>query len=223
MRALAAALSVLSLLSCAPALAQAPGALVAAVTPPGMHLVDVDVPDVDRVPVRLRFAPAPQARAEVLVDVLVGDDAPSAAEAAAWFRETVSGELPELGGIGDAAVGDAGLVAFVRGEVFVIVRRVAGGQDPVAIARAIDRSLRERRASPPSGVTVDVPAVPVGETRPIARGDALAMHVTASGPGEARRTRQGWTLTRTAQGAIELHVVVVDRALRRHVRRVTVR
>ncbi len=221
MRALAAALSVLSLLSCAPALAQAPGALVAAVTPPGMHLVDVDVPDVDRVPVRLRFAPAPQARAELLVDVLVSDDAPSAAEAAAWFRETVSGELPELGGIGDAAAGDAGLVAFVRGEVFVIVRRVAGGHDAVAIARAIDRSLRERRASPPSAVRLDVASPQVGETRPIRAGDALAMHVTASGPGEARRTRQGWTLTRTAPGAIELHVVVIDRALRRHERRLT--
>lgn len=221
MRALASFASMLVTLSCGTALAQVRGVPVEALTPAGMHLVDVDVPEVDRVPVRLRFAPAPQGRAEVLVDVLLEDDAPSAGAAAAWFRETVSGELPAIAGIGDAAVGDAGLVAFVRDDVLVVVRRIAGAHDVSSIARSIARAIDPARSAGGPHLAVAPRDPQVGETIPIHVAGALALHVTADGPAQARRTRSGWVLSRSGAGPITLRVVIVDRLVRRSERVVT--
>ncbi len=206
--------SLLVLFSCAPALAQTRGVALEAFTPAGMRRVDVDVPEVDHVPERQRYAPANATRAEVLVDVLLSEDAPSARAAAAWFRETVSGELPEIDGLGDGAAGDAGLVAFVHDTALVVVRRITGAHDVLAIARAIDRAI-----APASGalaaVRVEGNPQPGGPPARIVATGAIGMYVTVTGPGEARRTRDGWVVARSAPGPLRVHLVTVDAQLRR--------
>lgn len=212
-----AALLTLALFS-APARAQE-GVDLACVTPAGMHLVDAEVLEIERTPVRLRFAPAGQERAEILVDVLVETSHERAAEAARWFRETVAGELRAAPGIGDAAAGDEGLVAFTRDSLFVVVRRIGGTRDVRALARDIDAALPCRSSAPRPSVQVPDPRI--GATLPVEASGALALHVVARGAVASRRTAAGWVVTRTAEGPAEVRVIVVDRALRRsvHVRR----
>lgn len=185
------------------------------VTPPGWVLIDVDVPEHESAPVRLRFAPEGQARTELLVDVLIAGDRRGAHDAARGLRETTAGELGEVQGVGDAAAGDAGFVAFVRGEVFVVVRRIGGSHDAIAIARRIDASLLQRREVALPRAFVQVPAR-IETVAPIQLGpEVLGAHVSVEGPGLARRTADGWLVARSGPGPLTVRVVAFDRHLRR--------
>lgn len=192
------------------------------VTPPSFELRDVDVPELASEPVRLRFAPAGQRRAELLVDVRIAADRRGARDAARWLRETTAGDLPALNGLGDVAMGDAGLCAFVRDEVFVVVRRIAGAHDAIAIARGLDAALTERIDAPLPGAFARIPAQ-LEASAPIELSpEVLAAHVLVEGPGHARRTPNGWTIARTGAGPLTVRVIAFDRGLRRleHIARV---
>jgi hypothetical protein len=209
-------------LACASAHAQR-AVPVARVTPPSFELVDVDVPDLESEPVRLRFAPAGQRRAELLVDVRIAGDRRGAQDAAQWLRETTAGPLRALEGIGDAAAGDAGFVAFVRDEVFVVVRRIGGAHDAVAIARGLDAALLERIDAPLPGAFVRVPTQVEASAPIVLSPEILAAHVLVEGPGLARRTPAGWTIARTGAGPLAVRVIAFDRGLRRLEHRARVR
>lgn len=201
-------------LACASAHAQR-AVSVERVTPPGFVLVDVDVPALESEPARLRFAPEGQRRAELLVDVRIASDRRGAHDAARWLRETTAGQLGELEGLGDAAAGDAGFVAFVRDEVFVVVRRIGGAHDARSIARGIDHALLERRELPLPRAFVEVPPQ-VDGTAPIQLApEIVGAHVTVEGPGLARRTPSGWLIERSGPGPLTVRVVAFDRHLRR--------
>lgn len=210
-------LALLVWLAPAVAAAQIAGVPVDALTPDGLERVDVSVSELANHGVRLTYAPAGQRAASLRIDVLVAPDARTAADAAAWFEQTVAGDLPPLTGLGDDARGDAGLIALRRDNVFVVVRSIDGrGGDCRAHAAAIDAALRAApRGRPAADATLAIPALEPGLT-PLQMPDAvLAAHVHASGSAAARRTRTGWSVLRRGDGPWSVRVVAADRLLRR--------
>jgi len=211
-------LALASMLWLLPAIASAQiaGVPVDSLTPDGLARVDVSVPEHARHGVRLTYA-AEQGAPALRLDVLVASDARAAADAAAWFEQTVAGDLPALARLGDDARGDAGLVAFVRDNVFVVVRSIDGrGGDCRARAAAIDAALRSApRGRPVSDARVRVGDLGPGLTPLQLPDSVLAAHVVASGSAAARRTRDGWSVRRRGDGAWTVRVLAVDRMLRR--------
>jgi len=210
-------LALLVWLAPAAAAAQIAGVPVDALTPDGLERIDVAVPERASHGVRLTYAAAGQATPALRIDVLVAADARAAADAAAWFEQTVAGELPALAGLGDDARGDGGLVALLRDNVFVVVRSIDGrGGDCRARAAAIDATLRAAPRGPAtSRARVSVPALAPGLTAVQLPDAVLAAHVAASGSAAARRTRAGWAVLRRGDGAWSVRVLAADRLLRR--------
>lgn len=193
------------------------GVLPEQLVPAGLHLVDVTVPAVDARSVHLGLAPTGQRTSTHTLDVDVAADATTARARLTWFRQTVSGEFPAIRGLGDEAYGDAGLLAFVRDNVFVVVRRIAAGGDVAPLAAHIDRAI----AAAPAGATsasspsLRLDEIDEGESRAVQTpADLLAMHLVAEGDAYARRTRTGWVVTRTGPGEYRVRVRVVDQRLR---------
>ena len=182
---------------------------------PGAAIVDVSVSDHGLA--SIYFAPPHAHQAATLrVDVRVASDANGARTAAAWFRETTSGALPELAGIGEHGAGDPGLIAFVRENVFVVVRAIQDGADVRALAQSIDAAIQRApaRLSASAPVHVRTPAR-VGELVPVSLPqDVIGAYVVASGAGYARQTPRGWSIVRTREGAIRARIATVDRWLR---------
>lgn len=204
----------------APASAQVrEGVSARALLPAALRLVDVDVPEEPHAPVRLYYATEADQRASLLADVLVGASPEDARAAMAELVRTTSGALGAPAGAPAGAVGDDELVAFARDNVFVALRSLSRSHDLAALARHASAAIAAARPGPPptAASSAHVARDPqVGEAVPIVlSAPALAAHVTARGPGYARRTPSGWVLARTAEGPIDLAVVVVDELLRR--------
>lgn len=199
----------------APALASAQlaGVPADALTPAGMHRVEVEVPEHAHHGVRLYFAPEDQARATLRVSVLVAPTARDAAAALDAFEATVAGELASLPGVGDRALGGASLVAFARDNVFVVVQRLDAQTDCRPLAAALDGAVR---AAPrgPSASPARLGAPAPGETLQLPPG-VLAAHVLATGAAAARRTAAGWAVVARGDGAWTVTVLAADAMLRR--------
>ena len=201
-----------------PALASAQrgGVPVDSVTPAGLERIEVNVPEREQNGVQLFFAPHGQTRAEVRIDVLVAPSHREATEAMRFFEETAAGELPNVTGLGDEARGDAGIVALVRDNVFVVVRRIGGGHDALAIARVLDLVIEAvPRSAPGSPVRLAIPELVQGVQLLQLPEGVLEAHVVAGGSASARRTGRGWVLTRHGSEPFTVSVVACDRMLRR--------
>jgi hypothetical protein len=200
----------------APAAAQRAALDVDSLAPAGLRLIDVRVRDQESIPVRLSFAQS-GSRAEISIDVSLERDAASARHSLRRLVDTTQGELPAVDGIGETALGGTALLAFVRENVFVIVRAIAPDRDALEIARHLDAAiLRAPRGTPRASTRIQIPDVQEGTTRPIETSeDVLALHAYASGDVNVRNTRGGWVVSRVGSGEARISVVVVDRSLRR--------
>lgn len=191
------------------------GVPIERLTPPSMTLVRANVPvDLER-PVELAFGRGSQAT--VLVGVFVANDAARATAMLDHLRETTSGELGVVTGIGSVAAGDRAFVAFVRDNVFALVRSV-DGSDVTAIAAHVDRAIlaspRARRVRP-SVARFVMPSVQSGAARPIAiEGDVLEAYFDVTGDAYVRRTAAGWSLVRSGDGSFTVDAITVDSRLR---------
>jgi len=206
---------VLALLTPSLAAAQIAGVPVDALTPDGMHRVDVNLPF--HAGVQLFYAPEGQARATLRVDVEVGSDAADAADAAAWFVRTSAGALPRLDGVGDHARGASDLVAFVRDNVFVVVRPLTQGPDGVSIAHRLDDVIQRAPRGSTASAPVALPALTTGSNALQLPGWVLASNVEARGAASARRTRGGWVVSLGESAPYGLTVQTCDAMLRRRV------
>lgn len=211
-------LIVLLVVLASPALAyaQRAGVPVDSVTPAGLERIDVNVPEHEQNGVQLFFAPHGQARAEVRIDVLVASTHLEATARMRFFEQTVAGELPFVGGIGDEARGGASLAALVRDNVFVVIHRIGGVRDALAIARSLDAViLSAPRGGVDSPVRLSIPQLGEG-VQPLQLPEGvLEAHVVAGGSASARRTSRGWVLVRNGAEPATVSVVACDRMLRR--------
>jgi hypothetical protein len=196
------------------------GVPVEALTPPGMHLDDVRVPDRSDMPTRLVFVRDGQGRSQIVMSVSVTESQSRAASLLGWQRETASGELAALPAltVGDVAFAADGFIAFARHNVCITLRQVRGADDLPAMARQLAAAIDAAptgspdgsiRASLPSNTSRAVPAALVFH------GDVLAAHVRVIGAATVRRDSAGrWLLTRTGNGPILVSVHALDRRLR---------
>jgi hypothetical protein len=191
------------------------GVPIERLTPPSMTLVRATVPiDLER-PVELAFGRGSQAT--ILVGVFVADDAERATRMLEHLRETTSGELGTVTGVGSVAMGDRAFVAFVRDNVFAVVRSV-DGSDVTAIATHVDRAIlaspRARRVRP-SVARFVLPSVQSGAALPIGiEGDVLEAYFDVTGDAYVRRTASGWSLVRSGGGSFAVDAITVDSRLR---------
>ena len=186
-----------------------------ALTPPGLDRAEIDVPAEPELGVRLYFAPEGERAATLGVEVHL---APSAAEArrlAAAHVSMVSGELAPLAGVGERAWGDPTHVAFVRGDAFVVVRRLRGEEDCRARAREMDESILVAPRRAPPAVGIALPDFAQGITPIALPPEVVAAHVIATGSAAARRTRAGWVVVRRGGGAWSVRLFACDAWLRR--------
>lgn len=186
-----------------------------ALAPAGLDRVEIDVPVEPELGVRLYFAPAGERVATLGVEVHL---APSAAEArrlAAAHVAMVSGELAPLAGIGERAWGEATHVAFVRGDAFVVVRRLRGEEDCRARALELDQAIVVAPRRAPPAVAVALPDLGQGATPVALPPEIVAAHVIATGSAAARRTRSGWVVVRRGGGPWSVRLVACDAWLRR--------
>jgi hypothetical protein len=184
----------------------------------GMDLLEVRAPERAGEAVRLLVAPNGAQSAEVVVDVLVGADAAAAKGELASQLRGVAGDVPQVR-LGDEGYADEGFAAFARDNVAIAIRRMAGALDVRRLATRMDAVVTaapggSTRASVRAQVP-DVSAMARGEVqRVVAPADALAMSVIGSGDVRTRRTREGFVLERTGDGAASVRVIVVDMRLR---------
>ena len=196
--------------------AQRAGVPVDSVTPAGLERIEVNVPEHEQNGVQLFFAPPGRALAEVRVDVIVASSHREAIAAMSFFEQTVANELPLVRGVGDEARGDAGLAVLVRDNVFVVVHRLAGNRDALAIARALDAEIeRAPRGGAVSPVRLSIPEPGEGANPLQLPEGVLEAYVVAGGSAAARRTSRGWVLTRQGSEPATVSVVACDRLLRR--------
>jgi hypothetical protein len=200
--------------------------LRAAVASSGLAVRDARVPGSADVPVRVALAREGAQDAQAIVDVWI---APTAAEARAWLADhgstAMQAPLHERARgtfFADTASGSAGFAAIARDNVAAIVRSVDPAVDAAAIALAIDAAVAASPVGTPRPRSIPAPEVPadleVGGSHPVqVPGDVVAVRVVATGDAYARRTPNGWMVTRTGAGAFEVHVEAVD-ALLRYVR-----
>lgn len=191
-----------------------------ALTPAGLTRVEVIAPDTAAVPVRLVYARAGQPTREpiLVAEVLVARDAGGAHAAfAAWEQRRVARVLPAFAGIGDRAAGAEGVLGFVRDNVFVSLRRLDRALDLLPIGRAWDAAIVRSPAGSASGA-LDVrfdSGAQIGVAVPLTiPGAILASELRVEGPAILQRTPDGWTLTRTGAGPIEIRGYAVDARLR---------
>ena len=211
----------LALALAAPAIARPvmrQGVPVEALTPVGLERVRVRVPRAEGQPVRLTYAAAGTRRAQVLIEVVVGADAEQARVALEHWRHQLARDLPVVDGVGDEAYGTSASIAFVRDNVMVAVRRVDGEADILELATTADAAVMGAPRGRPTPARLEVAVPPTlarGEDVDVAApSDVLAADVRVEGPARVRRTRDGWRLSRTADGAVRVRMVAVDGLLR---------
>ncbi len=194
------------------------GVDVNGLVPAGLAVMDVVVSDVAGAPLRIALAPPGQTRAALVVDVAVAPDAARARAAFDHWRRLLQVEPPTVGHVGDSAEGDRDVAALVRDNVFVAVRRVAGGTSALSELRRADAAIL---AAPAHGLRGPVFRMPRSSGAPIGTpvrlsipGAPYATFLTATGDATVRRTPAGWVLTRTGQGAFQVLGIGCDRRLR---------
>jgi hypothetical protein len=121
--------------------------------------------------------------------------------------------------LADTARGRAGLVVLARHNVAMIVHATVDEVDAARIAAiaalAIDQA--PRGAAMPAQITSPTlpRALAVGASAPIALpAELVAARVVATGDAYARRTPNGWMITRTGPGDFRVRITGVDRYLR---------
>ncbi len=185
-------------------------------TPSGMTRVSVAAPMAAGSPARLVFAADGERAPSLLIDVLVTSSAADARAALAHWASTLQNAPDPSKEIGDAAYASPTIAAFARANVLIVVHRVAGQSDVLAIARAADTAVqRAEDGSPTAPINVPVPSIAPGKSALLAvPQDLLAVSITATGPANVTHEAAGWRLTRTGDGAISLTVRAVDVRLR---------
>jgi hypothetical protein len=173
----------------------------------GLALGEVIVPREEGAPVRVELRDAQGIAA--LLDVRVLDGAADARAALDAIAPSLSSRGASPAGVGDAAVADeaGSVVAFVRVNLLVVVRAIrrdAGELDAQELAArlvvACDAAPRGRPTAAPLGALL--PALQPGESRTVrVPATLVALHVEADGDGVARRTADGWELTRGSREA----------------------
>lgn len=194
-------------------------ALVAA---SGLALEDLVVPTVEGAPVRveLRDGQGIAALADVRVLASVAD---ARALLASLEPSLSSHGVTSRAGLGDAALADdAGtIVAFARANLLLVVRVVPRDATGPALdartlaARLVPACDDAPRGSPVAASTGSlVPALQPGQRASVALPSGLvALRIVADGDGVARRTENGWELSRGA-GAASFEAWGVDALLR---------
>lgn len=195
------------------------GVDVASLVPPTMEITDVVVPDREVSPVRLALASQSDGPTELLIDVWVAADRPSAQGHYAHALDSLTTTVPEARGLGDRGVAVRGFAAFVRDNVAVAVRHVSGAHDVIAFARHLDRAIiASPSGSPRMDASLQLPDLdamaPGDRTTIVLPSWALGATFTARGGASVRRTRRGWLLSRTGSGSAALEAHVVDLRLR---------
>jgi hypothetical protein len=188
----------------------------------GLEIREVRVPEDLAAPVRMALGQSGGQDASALLAIRVLG---SRDEALAWARDRA--RLASARGLheraegswADTERGSASLVIRVRANVVVDVRAVAAGLDAGAIASAVVRAIDMAPEGAPEAFAVAPPELPsdaaVGTSHPVqVPAELVAARVVAEGEAYARRTPNGWVVTRTGPGHFGARIVGVDALLR---------
>ncbi len=182
-----------------------------ALTPAGMQRVDVALPFHEDGTTALGFATQGEERPTLFIELLVASSASNATEAMDARITTISGQVAELEGIGERAVGDAQYVLFTRDNLFFVVR----GANATEVSRSVDQLAARAPVGRPvvRSISVARPAqLPTGTAIPLEVVGAESARITADGGALCRATRAGYVLQRREgqPEAYSLSIVWVD-------------
>ena len=192
------------------------GVRATALAPSGLTVGDVEAPLAAGLPARVTFVDA-QGRGELVADVLVAaSPADARAALAGWKDKLARADVPAAS-VGDESYGSGALIGFAQDNIMIAVRRVRGSRDVVAVAEHMAAAV----IASPAGKTVAQSVRPkVGDLREgvparvSVPADYIGARFGVSGPAVLRRDAEGWLITRTGAGTIQVSVVAVDAFLR---------